>query len=641
MGIPVIVDLGFSHVRALLMKFLVILIVSATGLLSGVILAPLGSAASSGSASIGYDVSYPQCGRTLPASAGFGIVGVNDGHPYTTNPCLASEVSWASTTTSGVPSFYMNTDSPGPADTSNWPTSATTPKACSGANSSACSYDYGWGAAQNSFANAISAETTDGSSSPTTAVTSAHWWLDVETGNHWESIESAYGPSAASLIIDQEMLSGAVAYLTSVGVTNLGIYSTAQQWNTITGTPSTLFKTIPVWMPGYATLAAAEAACALNSFTGGRVAEIQYPSNGLDGDYVCGLVTTPGAASISVAASSTFTQQLSVSGASSAVTYTQLTGSPSLTVSSTGLLSTSGALAPGTYSATGSTSDTNGDAGLFSFILSVGVITQVAPLTVTLKTTQTPTYSVQLVVDGASGAATFAQLTGMPSLAVSSTGLLTTDGALPYGTYSASGTTSDGAGDAGTFHFTMSVGSITQNIPTTASVLTSATPTYSVQLSVSHNDGAVTYTQLTGAPNLVVSSTGLITTDSATLPQGTYKVTGTTTDPYGDEGTFVFTLTVGPDSVTVPPPVIVGPEANYVVGHAVAGRTVTLQIIGSGFYGRPTVTSHAGTTALVVGDTGTALTVRVSVKLRSRNGVFTFTVTLLNGKTATVRYNQH
>jgi ribosomal protein L21E len=133
----------------------------------------------------------------------------------------------------------------------------------------------------------------------------------------------------------------------------------------------------------------------------------------------------------------------------------------------------------------------------------------------------------------------------------------------------------------------------------------------------------------------------LITTDSATLPQGTYKVTGTTTDPYGDEGTFVFTLTVGPDSVTVPPPVIVGPEANYVVGHAVAGRTVTLQIIGSGFYGRPTVTSHAGTTALVVGDTGTALTVRVSVKLRSRNGVFTFTVTLLNGKTATVRYNQH
>jgi hypothetical protein len=621
------------------MKFLVILTVSATGLLGGLILASPGSAASSASASIGYDVSYPQCGRTLPSSAGFGIVGVNDGHPYSTNPCLASEVNWATTTTSGVPSFYMNTDSPGPADTSNWPTSVTSPKACSGANSSACSYDYGWGAAKVSFANAIAAETTDGSSSPTTAVTTAHWWLDVETGNHWEAIESAYGPTTASRTIDQEMLLGAVAYMTSIGVTNLGIYSTAQQWNTITGTPPTLFKTIPVWMPGYATLAAAEAACALMSFTGGRVAEIQYPSNGLDGDYVCGLVTTPGAASISVAASSTYTQQLSVSGSTSTVTYAQLTGAPTLVVSSTGLLSTSGALAPGTYTVTGSTSDTNGDAGLFSFILSVGVITQVAPLTATIKTTQTPTYSTQLVVSGASGAATFSQLTGSPSLLVSSSGLLTTNGALVFGIYSASGTTSDGSGDLGTFHFTLTVGPITQNKPTTASVATTATPTYSVQLSVSRNDGPVTFTQLTGTPNLVVSTSGLVSTNNATLPAGTYKVTGTTTDPSGDQGTFVFTLTVG--AAAVPPPVIVAPSASYVVGHVTAGKTVTLQIIGTGFYGRPTVTSHAGTTALVVGDTGTALTVRVTVKPRSRNGVFTFTITLQNGKTTTVRYNQH
>jgi hypothetical protein len=160
-----------------------------------------------------------------------------------------------------------------------------------------------------------------------------------------------------------------------------------------------------------------------------------------------------------------------------------------------------------------------------------------------------------------------------------------------------------------------------------------------VQLNVSHNDGPVTFSQLTGAPNLVVASSGMVTTNGATLPQGTYKVTGATTDPYGDQGTFVFTLTVGP--ATAPPPVVVVPTAKYVVGHAIAGRTVTLQIIGVGFYGRPTVTSHAGTTALVVGDSGTALSVRVSVKPRSRNGVFTFTITLLNGQSTTVRYNQH
>jgi major membrane immunogen (membrane-anchored lipoprotein) len=625
------------HVLKLLTKVLLAFLVASAGFLV-VLVAP--SSAQTVSASTGYDISYPQCGATITYPAGFGVVGVNDGHPYSTNPCLASEITWAKTTIAGVPSFYMNTDSPGPADTSNWPTSATGPQSCSGGNSTTCAYDYGWGAAKVSFANAISAETADGSASPTTAVTSANWWLDVETGNHWEVIESAYGPSTGSLNNDQSMLLGAVAYLKSVGVNNLGLYSTAQQWHTITGTPPTAFESLSAWMPGYATLAAAEAACALPSFNGGRVAMIQYPMNGLDGDYACGLISTPGAASISVAASATYTQQLTVSGATSPVTYVQTTGSPTLVISSTGLLTTSGALTPGTYSATGSTSDTKGDIGLFSFILSVGTITQVAPTTITLKTTQTPGYSIQLVAAGNTGAVVFTQSAGAPSLLVSSTGMLTTSGALPFGTYTASGTTSDPSGDVGVFTFTMTVGPITQNSPTTASVVTTSTSTLSDQLSVSHNTGPVTFTQVTGSPNLVVSSAGVVSSNGATLVPGTYKAAGTTSDGYGDQGTFVFTLTVTAATPVVPvaPP---GPVAQYVVGHVVAGKTVILQIIGTGFYGRPTVTSHHGTTAQVLSDSGTALAVRVSVKPRSRNGIFTFTITLLNGKTTTVKYNQH
>lgn len=621
----------------LLTKVLLAFLVASAGFLV-ILVAP--SSAQTVSASTGYDISYPQCGATITYPAGFGVVGVNDGHPYSTNPCLASEITWAKTTIAGVPSFYMNTDSPGPADTSNWPTSATGPQSCSGGNSTTCAYDYGWGAAKVSFANAISAETADGSASPTTAVTSANWWLDVETGNHWEVIESAYGPSTGSLNNDQSMLLGAVAYLKSVGVNNLGLYSTAQQWHTITGTPPTAFESLSAWMPGYATLAAAEAACALPSFNGGRVAMIQYPMNGLDGDYACGLISTPGAASISVAASATYTQQLTVSGATSPVTYVQTTGSPTLVISSTGLLTTSGALTPGTYSATGSTSDTKGDIGLFSFILSVGTITQVAPTTITLKTTQTPGYSIQLVAAGNTGAVVFTQSAGAPSLLVSSTGMLTTSGALPFGTYTASGTTSDPSGDVGVFTFTMTVGPITQNSPTTASVVTTSTSTLSDQLSVSHNTGPVTFTQVTGSPNLVVSSAGVVSSNGATLVPGTYKAAGTTSDGYGDQGTFVFTLTVTAATPVVPvaPP---GPVAQYVVGHVVAGKTVILQIIGTGFYGRPTVTSHHGTTAQVLSDSGTALAVRVSVKPRSRNGIFTFTITLLNGKTTTVKYNQH
>ncbi|MFZ1063490.1 MAG: hypothetical protein WAN30_08475 [Acidimicrobiales bacterium] len=617
-------------------KIMLALTMSTAGLV-GALATPSG--AQPVSVSTGYDISYPQCGATITYPAGFGVVGVNDGHPYSTNPCLASEINWARATTAGVPAFYLNTDDPGPADTSNWPSSATGPQSCSGANSSNCAYDYGWGAAKASFANAIAAETTDGSASPATAVTSANWWLDVETGNHWEVLESAYGRSSASLTNDQSVLLGILAYLTSVGVQNVGIYSTSQQWNTITGSPPTAFKNYPAWMPGYATLAAAEAACALASFDGGRVAMIQYPMNGLDGDYACGLISTPGAASISVAASATFTQQLTVLGATSTVTYVQTTGSPNLVVSSTGLVTTSGALTPGTYSATGSTSDAKGDVGLFSFILSVGVITQVAPTTVTVKTTQTPGYSIQLVVAGATGAPVFTQTAGSPDLLVSSSGLLTTSGALPFGVYGASGTTSDSSGDAGVFNFTMTVGPITQNNPTTASVTTTSSSTFSDQLSVSRNTGPVTFTQTTGSPSLLVSSAGLVSTNGATLAAGTYKATGTTADAYGDQGTFVFTLSV---SAAVTPPITPpGPVAQYVVGHAVAGRTVTLQIIGSGFYGRPSVTSHAGTNALVVSDSGTELLVRVSVKPRSRNGVFTFTITLLNGKTTTVKYNQH
>ncbi len=595
----------------------------------------LSASAQTTNASTGFDVSFPQCGRSLP-EAGFGIVGVNGGHPFSTNPCLASELAWAKTTTSGAPSFYMNTGSPGPADTSLWPTSQTSPVACSGANSPACSYDWGWNAAKVSYENALTAETQDGASSPSTAVIGAKWWLDVETGNMWESIEAAYGPTTASQLIDQSMLLGSIAYLKSAGVSDIGIYSTAQQWHTITGTPPTAFSSIPVWMPGYPTLAAAEAACALSSFTGGRVAMIQYPSQGLDGDYICGLVSTPGAVSISVAASSTFTDQLVVSGATTPVTWVQSAGSPSLVISSTGGVTTSGALAAGTYVATGSTSDTNGDVGLFTFLLNVGTIVQDAPTSATLKTTQTSSFNTQLMVSGNFGTTTFTQSSGAPNLLVSSTGIVTANGQLPAGTYSASGTTSDTSGDVGVFSFSILVGAITQNSPTTGSVTTDASSSFSAQLSVSHNDGTVSFVQLTGAPSLTVSSTGLVTSSSVLQP-GNYRATGTTSDPYGDVGTFVFTLSVAATKVA---PVIIGPIAQYVVGHAVAGHTVTMQIIGSGFSGRPTVTSHGGTVVSVLSDSGTVLGIRVSVRPRSRNGVFTFTIDMANGTTARVKYNQ-
>src|ERR1700722_8897873 len=229
----------------------------------------------------GFDISFPQCASSFPVSPGFGIVGVNDGSPLTINNCLARELTGAEGAANPDAAFYANTGNGGPKYSVGWPKSQATPYPCSGANSVPCSYDYGWNAARLAFSNAVNAESADGSTSPTAAATSAPWWLDVETGNQWETIE--FGRTAATEDYDLSMLKGMVASFQNMGVTTLGIYSTPSQWNDIVGNAGTTFASNAVWIPGYATLAAAQAACTTTSFTGGRVALIQYPSQGNDG----------------------------------------------------------------------------------------------------------------------------------------------------------------------------------------------------------------------------------------------------------------------------------------------------------------------------------------------------------------------
>ena len=63
------------------------------------------------------------------------------------------------------------------------------------------------------------------------------------------------------------------------------------------------------------------------------------------------------------------------------------------------------------------------------------------------------------------------------------------------------------------------------------------------QLATSGGIGSVHFSQSTGAPQLSVSGSGLVTT-SGTLPSGNYTASGTTSDPSGDSGTFTFALTV-------------------------------------------------------------------------------------------------
>lgn len=224
-----------------------------------------------------YDISYPQCGRALPANANGGIVGVNNGIVYSANPCLAAQWAWASKATTYAPAFYANTANPGPAYSSHWPKGQSTPQVCDGTNSTGCSYDYGWNAAKDSFAAAARVTATPAAFT---------WWLDVETGNSWETLES-YGQTATARSNDAAALAGAVAALRDNGATTVGIYSTGYQWQQITGGTGTQFSTSPAWVAGTGSLSTATANCTTTSFTGGRIVLAQYAKNGYDADYHC------------------------------------------------------------------------------------------------------------------------------------------------------------------------------------------------------------------------------------------------------------------------------------------------------------------------------------------------------------------
>jgi hypothetical protein len=247
------------------------------------------SAAGHSASASGYDISYPQCGGPFPATPTFGIVGVNDGVVHSTNPCLGtgdgpSELSWAES--SGHPAFYANTADPGPAYSSFWPNGQTSPQTCDGTNTEACSYDYGWNMAAYSFAAAVTAEQELNATSPTASAASVPWWLDVETGNSWQTLESDYGNTPSSGSNDLAALSGASAYLANEGVASIGFYSTSTQWTEITGGTGQ-FQADPSWVAGFRSVKTAASGCSATGFTGGRIALTQYPAGGFDADYAC------------------------------------------------------------------------------------------------------------------------------------------------------------------------------------------------------------------------------------------------------------------------------------------------------------------------------------------------------------------
>ena len=276
----------------------------------------------------GNDVSYPQCGSSLPSATAFGIVGVNGGLADTLNSCLgttdglsSSELYWALTTANGSTtqpkaSLYVNTADPGNVYNGtvigDWPTSSnssdpygscvTTTVVLSsgtttvGANSPACAWQYGWNmATQDVGWLAAAAGEINTQLKSTTAPTSPGaypWWLDVETANTWQSGSTGIEMNVADL-------QGMVSALQFLGATTapdvVGAYSTSYQWGQIVGNTdsSSLYGysnnlyQIPDWIPGARSSSGAQSNCSLPSFTGGAVTVTQWFAHPVDGDVAC------------------------------------------------------------------------------------------------------------------------------------------------------------------------------------------------------------------------------------------------------------------------------------------------------------------------------------------------------------------
>lgn len=264
----------------------------------------------------------------------------------------------------------------------------------------------------------------------------------------------------------------------------------------------------------------------------------------------------PTSGTATTTASGTFTAQMSMTGGSGSYTFTTSASSTGLNVSSSGAVSTAAALATGTYSASGTVVDSLGNTGTWSYSLSVTAVTltQAAPTSGASTTTNSSSFTAQLAMTGGVGPYTFTFSIGAanPLLSVSTSGAVSTTGPLTSGTYQLGGTVTDSLGDSGTWSYTLTVATpiLTQSSATTGSTTPLASATYNAQLSMAGATGAVTYTLNPTSVPLTVSSGGLITTTSTLTAPNTYTVSGTATDASGVTGTWAFTLSVVPGTLT-------------------------------------------------------------------------------------------
>jgi hypothetical protein len=227
-------------------------------------------------APIGYDVSWPQCNDELPETFGFAVVGVNRGRTFSENDCLRDQLRWAGPDAD----VYLNTGNPGPEHSRFWPAGVSEPRACEGgdADTRDCAYVYGWIAAADGYARVLDAAIDLGwaDADAQRVPGDATWWLDVETANSWRADRG----------LNVAALQGAVDYLESVGVAEVGFYSTPLLWWRVTRSTDA-FDGYPAWHAGAIDREDAQNRCDEPAFTGGELRMVQWIQDGIDTNLRC------------------------------------------------------------------------------------------------------------------------------------------------------------------------------------------------------------------------------------------------------------------------------------------------------------------------------------------------------------------
>ena len=252
----------------------------------------------------------------------------------------------------------------------------------------------------------------------------------------------------------------------------------------------------------------------------------------------------------------------------------------------------------------------------FAFTDALGPITQVAPTSGT--TSPKTATSVQLNVTGSSGTVTFVTTSAaVAGLTVTSGGLLSSSASLANGVYTISGTDSDTTGDAGTWTYTLSVGTAQAALTiTTLSGL--AGKVLSLATGGGSSTGAVTFTATDGtATECTVSKGSLRVTDAGTCLVVATKAADSTYLAVSSASTTV-TFTAPPKEKLLSRVAVLGPNARLLsirisCANATCVGTLTVTVSGQRIH-RPV---KLGTAAYHIGrGSSKAVVIRLSTASR-------------------------